>query len=49
MKRKNLPGTRRGIPPASQRRDMTRRDNGTAVTFDDNLREAIEWQREHRQ
>ena len=37
------------ISPAGQRRDMTRRDTGAAVTLGANLREAMEWQREHRQ
>lgn len=49
MRAKRLPGAKSKIPPAGQRRDMTRRDNGAAVTFEGNLRDAIEWQREHRQ
>ena len=37
------------ISPAGQRRDMTRQDTRAAVTLGANLREAMEWQREHRQ
>ena len=37
------------ISAAGQRKDMVRKDTGAAITFDENLREEIEWRREHRQ